>query len=104
MTTDTDTERVQRFLEELGELSRRTGVSIFGCGCCGSPRLELDEDPESDYVVDYDSGARRAPAPLHLRTAALAPEGRGSPHAQGLRAGTRRRPVGAPRSALSRTG
>ena len=57
--TDTDTERVQRFVEELGELSRRTGVSIFGCGCCGSPRLELDEDPKSDYVVDYDSGARR---------------------------------------------
>ena len=31
------------FLAELTELSRRHGIVIGGCGCCGSPFLEDDE-------------------------------------------------------------
>ena len=34
--------QVQAFLEALTELSRRTGITIEGCGCCGSPALALD--------------------------------------------------------------
>ena len=34
--------QVQTFLEALTELSRRTGITIEGCGCCGSPALALD--------------------------------------------------------------
>lgn len=37
-------EQVVAFLTELAELSRRHGIEIGGCGCCGSPFLrEIDE-------------------------------------------------------------
>lgn len=28
-----------KFLEELTELSKKHGIEIYGCGCCGSPSL-----------------------------------------------------------------
>ncbi len=33
------TERVEAFLVELSALSRKHGIEIGGCGCCGSPYL-----------------------------------------------------------------
>ena len=50
--------RVQAFLDELTELSRRTGIVVSGCGCCDSPRLLVDGQPwewtpEGSYVVDF---------------------------------------------------
>lgn len=36
---------LQGFLTELGELSKRYGIEIGGCGCCGSPYLDyIDEN------------------------------------------------------------
>lgn len=40
------------FLRGLDELSRRTGVIIAGCGCCGSPSLE-----PRWYEESFDKGA-----------------------------------------------
>lgn len=38
-------EAEKKFLLGLRELTVRTGVSIAGCGCCGSPYLiELDKE------------------------------------------------------------
>lgn len=32
-------ERNDKFLEELTELTKKYGIEIGGCGCCGSPWL-----------------------------------------------------------------
>lgn len=42
--------REEKFLAELTELSRKYGIVISGCGCCGSPDLS-DETvgPEAYY-------------------------------------------------------
>jgi hypothetical protein len=31
--------RVETFLKELGELTKKHNIKIDGCGCCGSPML-----------------------------------------------------------------
>ena len=36
------TENVKNFLKELTELSDKYGISIHGCGCCGSPWLQCE--------------------------------------------------------------
>lgn len=49
------------FLKELGELSRKHGFIIDGCGCCGSPFLKGDGEPYEDevtYVVDGGDNLR----------------------------------------------
>jgi len=33
-------DRIQQFLSELTELTRKTNIEVWGCGCCGSPGLE----------------------------------------------------------------
>ena len=55
---------LDKFLAELTELTKKYGITIDGCGCCGSPwcsRLEdgapvgdlLDWDAENQkYVID----------------------------------------------------
>ncbi len=59
------TERVEAFLEELSVLTRKHGIAIGGCGCCGSPYLsDLTETQRNTedwhYTVytpsDKDSG------------------------------------------------
>lgn len=39
--TQSEAKQVQAFLDELTEVSRRHGITIGGCGCCGSPTLAL---------------------------------------------------------------
>jgi hypothetical protein len=47
-------EREKRFLLELTTLTRKYGVSIGGCGCCGSPWLDstiIPTDPRAGYSM-----------------------------------------------------
>lgn len=50
------------FLIGLTELSKRTGVAIGGCGCCGSPSLENISEGNArivgGYILDYYDGDR----------------------------------------------
>jgi len=60
---DMDKIRLQMFLAELSELSKKYGMYIQGCGCCGSPwvfddKIKHDydnlsyQDDENGYYVD----------------------------------------------------
>lgn len=62
MAPDVDTSsapRVDDFLKELGELSKKYGIWIAGCGDCGSPWLEEPTGPAmNNYLMpseDYES-------------------------------------------------
>jgi hypothetical protein len=47
----------QAFLAELSELSRKRGVGIGGCGCCGSPFLtDHDKEYPGGYEESDDDG------------------------------------------------
>lgn len=51
---------LEYFLSELGRLSRETGITIHGCGCCGSPWLEeaprtMDPERCSGYKLTRDN-------------------------------------------------
>jgi hypothetical protein len=50
----------QRFLRELSELSKKYGITIWGCGCCGSPGVDgagtsLDELTWNDKDKRYEA-------------------------------------------------
>lgn len=44
----------EKFLTELTELSKKHGIVIHGCGCCGSPWLDELKENETNkkYVVN----------------------------------------------------
>lgn len=59
-------ERVKAFLKELAELTKKYGLSIGGCGCCGSPwiwdlqnnsmpydSLNFDEEKEIYTYIEW---------------------------------------------------
>ena len=58
---DTDKQELKDFLRDLTKLSKRTGITIGGCGCCGSPFLVHDgaalddlywDDEAKKYIID----------------------------------------------------
>ncbi len=52
-------EREREFMIGLAKLTRKTGITISGCGCCSSPRLDAAtehdalSDPRSGYGFGY---------------------------------------------------
>lgn len=53
----------REFLRELSELTKKHGISIGACGCCGSPfltELEGDDDHIGAYIVtdEPDNGVK----------------------------------------------
>jgi len=46
-------EAKRQFLIGLEQLTRRTGIVIGGCGCCGSPYLRPLEDEERGDEAGY---------------------------------------------------
>jgi len=48
------TEKEKAFLMDLEDISRKHGIIIEGCGCCGSPGLALMEHhgPDCGYGTD----------------------------------------------------
>lgn len=40
-------ERLENFLKELSELTKKYNIAISGCGCCGSPYID-------DFEKEFD--------------------------------------------------
>jgi hypothetical protein len=59
---ETRAEKEREFLIGLTELTRRTGVVIGGCGCCGSPFIDevkhtaTVDDPLAGYGYGFSGG------------------------------------------------
>ncbi|MCQ2053073.1 MAG: hypothetical protein MJZ03_03975 [archaeon] len=50
-----EAKKVEDFLTELTELSRKHKISISGCGCCGSPYLDDAERDIDTLKYSYDN-------------------------------------------------
>ena len=54
--TMSDADKVEHFLKELSELSNKYKIEIYGCGCCGSPNLNLEGFVDGGcYTVNSDN-------------------------------------------------
>lgn len=42
-------ERLENFLKELAELTKKYNIAIGGCGCCGSPYID---DFQEEFLAD----------------------------------------------------
>lgn len=52
-------EKEREFLIGLEELTRRTGIAVVGCGCCGSPGLDHLQDDEFPPEAGYGHESMR---------------------------------------------
>lgn len=47
---------LEEFLKELTELTKKHGLAIGGCGCCGSPFIyevkDKNKEPATDLIWD----------------------------------------------------
>ena len=61
---------LDQFLKELTELTKKHGLAIGGCGCCGSPFIfevkgnkehatDLDWDEKAEKYTYYDEEGRK---------------------------------------------
>ena len=57
----------REFMRELTKLTRRYGIAIWGCGCCGSPKLVKAEDVENPKV-GYDVNVYDGVEEIHWAT------------------------------------
>lgn len=49
-------ERLENFLKELAELTKKYNIAIGGCGCCGSPYIDdFQKEFEGDNL-EFDEG------------------------------------------------
>ena len=46
-----DPDKVAAFLADLTALTKKHGIEIAGCGCCGSPYL-LETDKHGEYMIN----------------------------------------------------
>ena len=46
---------IAAFLLDLTELSKRHGLLIWGCGCCGSPVVEKVRNPDKHRDGHYET-------------------------------------------------
>lgn len=47
--------RLEEFLKELSELTKKYGLEICGCGCCGSPWIaDLKSEFRNEDGLYYD--------------------------------------------------
>jgi hypothetical protein len=46
-------QKLNLFLAELTELSKKHGLAIGGCGCCGSPWIYDDGDGAEDFKKQH---------------------------------------------------
>lgn len=51
-------ERLENFLKELAELTKKYNIAIGGCGCCGSPYI-VDFQKEFDGENLYFAGEKQ---------------------------------------------
>ena len=49
--------KCKEFLTELSALTKKYGIRIDGCGCCGSPWLE-DDHRQYGECLDWDNEAQ----------------------------------------------
>ena len=49
-------ERLENFLKELAELTKKYNIAIRGCGCCGSPYIDdFEKEFDGEYLC-FDKG------------------------------------------------
>ena len=44
----------KEFLRGLTKLTKKTGIAIDGCGCCGSPSLMKVKSIKGEYTFEED--------------------------------------------------
>ena len=47
-------ERLENFLKELAELTKKYNIAIGGCGCCGSPYIDCFEEEIDGEKLSFD--------------------------------------------------
>lgn len=48
-------QNMQNFLDDLAEITKKYGIEICGCGCCGSPWLrDMNQNRDIADQLTYD--------------------------------------------------
>ena len=53
-------QNMQNFLDDLAEITKKYGIKICGCGCCGSPWLrDMTQNRDIADQLTYDEQLER---------------------------------------------